>query len=87
MIEFTLKGSHYEIGQEIGKLIRKAGYSPPILPPERVKLAEECEKLVQKHTESGEIGSPTKTAVIDEEALAKIAASQKIGEGFVVWAV
>ncbi|MFW9787421.1 MAG: C45 family autoproteolytic acyltransferase/hydrolase [Candidatus Thorarchaeota archaeon] len=50
MIEITLKGSHFEIGVEIGKLFRKAGYSPPPLPPERKELASECEKLVQKYT-------------------------------------
>lgn len=52
LIEITLKGSHYEIGQEIGRIIQKAGYSPPILPPERVELAEECANLVQKYTPS-----------------------------------
>ena len=50
MIEITLKGSHFEIGLQIGKLLRRSGYSPPPLPPERLELAAECEKLVQKYT-------------------------------------
>lgn len=47
-----MKGSHYEIGLEVGKLLRKAGHTPPVLPPERMDLALECEKLVQKYTPS-----------------------------------
>lgn len=52
MLEIALKGNHYEIGLEIGKLMRKSGYSPPTLPLGRVELAEECERLVQKYTPS-----------------------------------
>ena len=52
MIEITVKGSHYEIGLELGKILRKVGYDPPPMLPERMDLITACQELVQKYTPS-----------------------------------
>lgn len=50
MQERISKGTYYEIGVNLGKLIRKEGYIPIKLPEERLKLADGCKQEVKRYT-------------------------------------
>lgn len=50
MQERLSKGTYYEIGFNLGKLIRNEGYTPIKLPEERLQLADRCKQEVKRHT-------------------------------------
>jgi predicted choloylglycine hydrolase len=50
MLTRIFKGDYYQNGFELGQDLKNAGYSSPVLPEDRLKLADECEKIVRQHT-------------------------------------
>jgi predicted choloylglycine hydrolase len=48
LIEKRQKGTYYEMGVELGKRLHENNYEPPVLPAERLKLAEGCEVALKQ---------------------------------------
>jgi predicted choloylglycine hydrolase len=49
MHEITLRGTYSEMGEELGKLLRKNNYKPPPVAEERLELARGCESALEEY--------------------------------------
>jgi predicted choloylglycine hydrolase len=50
MQEIELTGSYYDMGQQYGRLLEQAGFTPQPASPEKRQFVRECEPVVQEHT-------------------------------------
>lgn len=52
MKEITLRGTHSEMGTELGKMLKKSNYKPPPVAEDRFEMAKGCERALDEHAPS-----------------------------------